>query len=380
MLGILRLIEYGLPHSGARESSGGEFVNDMQDIEAEVKDYYGRELQSSDDLKTNACCTLVQHPDHIKSALANIHEEVLNRYYGCGLTIPALIDGLQVLDLGSGAGRDCYLLAQLVGKDGFVLGLDMTEEQLAVAERHVDWHRQRFGYNQSNVEFVQGNIQDLAGAGIDSQRFDLIVSNCVVNLASNKEAVLQEAHRVLKDGGEFYFSDVYCNRRLPVELVNDREMYGECLGGALYWSDFLNLARRSGFTDPRIVESHRIDIENDSLQVKAAGYRFYSVTHRLFKLPGLEPACEDYGQAVIYKGGVKEQPQAFRLDDHHVFQQGKVSPVCGNTWMMLAETRYRDYFEFIGNFDVHYGIFPGCGVEMPYKENPEDEGEAGACC
>ncbi len=353
-----------------------------QQVEEEVRDYYGKQLQGSADLKTNVCCTVSPYPESIRSALANIHEEVITRYYGCGLTIPVHIKGLRILDLGSGTGRDCYLLSQLVGEGGSVLGVDMTDEQLAVANGHLDWHREKFGYSRSNVSFVKGNIQDLGAAGIESNQFDVIVSNCVVNLATNKRAVLEEAHGVLKEGGEFYFSDVYCDRRLPEELASDREIYGECLGGALYWNDFLNLARECGFNDPRIVESHRIAIENESVAAKLEGYRFYSVTHRLWKLPDLETACEDYGQAVIYQGGVAEQPEQFKLDDHHVFHKGKAATVCGNTWMMLANTRYKDYFDFIGNFDTHYGIFPGCGTEMPYRENPDDESitPGSSCC
>ncbi len=357
-------------------------MNDLSNTEADVREYYGKELQSSADLKTNACCTPAAMPVAIKTALTQIHDEVLTRYYGCGLTIPTAVDGLDVLDLGSGSGRDCYLLAQLVGEKGSVVGIDMTDEQLAVANQHLDWHREKFGYAQSNVSFVKGNIQDLQSAGCEDAQFDLIISNCVINLATDKQAVLEEAHRVLKEGGEFYFSDVYCDRRLPAELASDKEIYGECLGGALYWNDFLTLARESGFADPRIVESRRLEIENSAIEAKLEGYRFYSVTHRLFKLPELEPACEDYGQAVIYKGGVAEQANAFRLDDHHLFIKGKVTTVCGNTWMMLADTRYRDYFEFIGDFSTHYGIFPGCGVEIPYQDETDAVAatNGGACC
>jgi len=354
----------------------------VDEIEQEVQDYYGRELQGSEDLKTNACCTVSDMPRSIKDGLKNIHEEVVSRYYGCGLTIPTHIDGLRVLDLGSGAGRDCYLLAQLVGEKGSVLGIDMTAEQLEVANRHLEWHRDRFGYRQSNVSFAKGNIQDLQSAGVQSADFDAIVSNCVVNLAADKEAVLSEAHRVLKEGGEFYFSDVYCDRRIPAELVNDRELYGECLSGALYWNDFFSLAKRVGFSDPRIVDSRRLTIENESVLRKTQGFRFYSVTHRLFKLPDLEPACEDYGQAVKYLGGVVEQPHRFQLDDHHLFDKDKVVPVCGNTWMMLAHTRYRSFFEFYGSFDEHFGIFPGCGTDLPYQENPIEKSTpaSGASC
>ena len=337
-------------------------------LEEEVQDYYGKELQGSDDLKTNACCTDVSYSSRIKKALTNIHDEVLTRYYGCGLTIPTQIQGLRILDLGSGAGRDCYLLSQLVGENGYVLGIDMTDEQLEVANRHVEWHQSKFSYQNSNVDFVKGNIQNLREAGIETEYFDIIVSNCVVNLAANKQAVLEEAFRVLKEGGEFYFSDVYCDKRISQHLTNDKELYGECLSGALYWNDFLNLAKTVGFTDPRIVDSRRLTIENDSVLEKIEGYKFYSVTHRLFKLPALEPACEDYGQAVKYLGGVEEQPNNFKLDDHHLFELGKTLPVCGNTWLMLANTRYREYFEFYGDFERHFGIFAGCGTETPYSE------------
>lgn len=357
-------------------------MNEMSKVEAEVRDYYGKELQSSEDLKTNVCCTVVQYPQSIKQALANIHEEVLTRYYGCGLTIPTSIQGLDVLDLGSGTGRDCYLLSQLVGEEGSVTGIDMTDEQLEIANRHVEWHREKFGFSQANVRFVKGNIQDLGAAGIESAQFDVIVSNCVVNLATDKRAVLAEAFRVLKEGGEFYFSDVYCNRRLPPELAQDRELYGECLGGALYWNDFQNLAKECGFNDPRIVESHGISIENDALAARLEAYQFYSVTYRLFKLPELEPACEDYGQAIKYLGGVEEQENFFQLDDHHLFEKGRITPVCGNTLMMLQNTRFEQYFEFYGDFSTHYGIFPDCGTDMPYQQqaDADQSPRSSSCC
>ncbi len=354
-------------------------MKEVTQLETEVQEYYGKELQGSDDLKTNACCTADSHPPRIKEALKRIHDEVITRYFGCGLTIPTLVQDLRVLDLGSGAGRDCYLLSQLVGENGSVVGIDMTDEQLAVANTHIDWHREKFSYAESNVNFVKGNIQNLASAGLTDEDFDLIISNCVVNLAANKKAVLSEAHRVLKEGGEFYFSDLYCDRRIPQHLVNDRELYGECLSGALYWNDFANLAKEVGFADPRIVDSRRLSIENDAVQKKTEGYRFYSVTYRLFKLPELEAACEDYGQAVKYLGGLDEEPLRFKLDEHHIFEVGKIMPVCGNTWFMLANTRYRSFFEFYGNFENHYGIFEGCGTAMPYDENVEAGGDP-ACC
>ena len=91
-------------------------------LHSDVQHYYGKELQQSEDLKTNACCTLVAPPKHILNALANVHDEVVAKYYGCGLTIPNELMGLRILDLGSGSGRDCYIAAQLVGECGAALG------------------------------------------------------------------------------------------------------------------------------------------------------------------------------------------------------------------------------------------------------------------
>lgn len=102
----------------------------------EVSEYYGKTLSTSDDLATNACCTGAAPPPKVRAALANVHPEVIAKYYGCGLCIPDELSGLAVLDLGSGSGRDCYVLAQLVGKDGSVVGVDMTDEQIAVARKH----------------------------------------------------------------------------------------------------------------------------------------------------------------------------------------------------------------------------------------------------
>ena len=346
-----------------------------------VKDYYGKTLKSSKDLKTSACSDCGTLPPRLARLLDNVHPDVRSKYYGCGLVAPSVLEGRRILDLGSGSGRDAYLLAQLVGPTGEVVGVDMTDEQLGTAKEHVEWHAKQFGFARSNVRFLKGYIEKLGELDLEPESFDVVVSNCVINLSVDKPAVLRGAFELLKPGGELYFADVYCDRRLPDAIRNDPVLYGECLGGALYWGDFVPMANGAGFLDPRLVDSRPIDVTHDAVRSKLGEAKFFSATYRLFKLAGLETACEDYGQAVIYKGGLEEEPNAFVLDGHHLIERGKVFPVCGNTWRMLAETRFSNYFDFIGDFSTHYGIFPGCGTSIPFATalSPSGEGGGGCC-
>ncbi|MEP5943492.1 MAG: methyltransferase domain-containing protein, partial [Balneola sp.] len=215
---------------------------------------------------------------------------------------------------------------------------------------------------------------------IEKESLDLIISNCVINLATDKKAVLQGAYDLLKEGGEIYFSDVYSDRRIPQDLIDDPVLYGECLSGALYWNDFLTISKDVGFLDPRTVSSNRITIEDEELMEKVGNINFYSVTYRLMKLPKLESDCEDYGQAVRYKGTIDHNKDAFELDDHHLFEAGRIKTVCGNTYMMLHDTRFKEHFNFWGDFSTHYGIFEGCGGSAPFNTENTNSDEAAPCC
>jgi SAM-dependent methyltransferase len=276
-------------------------------------------------------------------------------------------------------------LAQLVGPEGHVVGVDMTEEQISVAVQYRDYHAKRFGYPQSNVTLHTGYIEQLDELPIEPESFDLVVSNCVVNLSPDKAAVLRGAYRALKPGGELYFADVYADRRVPAEAARDPVLYGECLGGALYWNDFLGLAKGAGFLDPRLVADRPIEITDERIRRAVRDVRFYSATYRLFKIASLESACEDYGQAVVYRGTIAHHPDSFTLDAHHVLPAGKAFPVCGNTFDMLRCGRLSSHFDFIGDKSRHFGIFPGCGMSMPFAAQRPPAAEtpaasAGSCC
>ena len=215
-------------------------------------------------------------------------------------------------------------------------------------------------------------------------------------------------------GGELYFSDVYSSQRVPLSLRRDSVLWGECLSGALYWNDFMRLARESGFGDPRLVTDSPLSLGNARIEQLIGHIQFFSATYRLWKLlPGLEPDCEDYGQAVCYRGSIPSPDLAIvvsgkkncggccsstkpsqgeekqhlmhvcDLDGHHSFRAGKIERVCGNTFRMLKESRFASHFDFFGDFSNHFGIFEGCGKGIPFKSgNASNDCAAGtgSCC
>lgn len=328
---------------------------EMQDS---IKDYYGKVLSTSKDLKTSACCTAPS--DAIKAMLKKVPLEVVEKFYGCGNPTPNGVEGLTILDLGSGSGRDCYVASQMVGPDGFVIGVDMTDEQLKTARDNVDAFTKKMGFPKPNMKFVKGYIERLEEAGIEANSVDLIMSNCVINLSPDKPAVLRGCYRALKDGGEMHFSDVYCDRRLSPEVRAHDVLVGECLGGALYEQDFVRICRQTGFMDPRILEKREIIVEDKALKELLGNARFYSITYRLFKVEGMETLCEDYGQVAYYLGTIPGEPHSYALDDHHVFETNRPMLVCGNSAAMVGDTWLGKHFKVVGDRKVHYGLFP-CG-------------------
>ncbi len=349
----------------------------MSSSRSDVQEYYGKTLKSSDDLKTNACCSAEAFAPHLRPIVSEIHEEVVTRFYGCGSPIPMVLAGRTVLDLGSGTGRDCYILSKLVGEQGRVIGVDMTDEQLEVAQRHRDYHADKFGFEKSNVRFLKGYIEDLAALDIADDSIDVVVSNCVINLSPDKRRVFSEILRVLKPGGELYFADILSGRRIPESLQRDPVLVGECLGGALYIEDFRRLLAELGCLDYRVVSMSPLDIEDEAIAKKLGPIPFYSMTIRAFKLP-LEDRCEDYGQTATYQGNLAESPAAFALDQHHLFEAGKVIPVCSNTAAMLSATRYAPYFRIVGDCSTHFGLFD-CHHDEALEPGIEKR-NAGSCC
>lgn len=323
-------------------------------MEEAVKEYYGKTLKTKYDLQTNACkCSMGNFPKAHKNILLMIHDEIATKFYGCGSPIPFDIKGCTVVDLGCGTGRDVYLASALVGETGKVIGIDMTREQLATARKYIDYHREKFGYDKTNVEFIKGDIENIQ---VDNGSIDVVISNCVINLTNNKENVFAEIYRILKYGGELLFSDVFADRRIPQTLASDPILYGECLTGALYIEDFRRMVNKVGFLDYRVVSRSPIMIENQGIKDILGDIKFFSITIRTFKLPSIEDRCEDYGQSVTYQGSINENPEVFNLDECHSFPKNENVRVCGNTADMLSKTRYGKHF-IVTERGQHQGLF-----------------------
>lgn len=330
----------------------------MEDVKKAVSVYYGQQILKTEDLAYDACCTT----DYDPALLANLTEEVLEKRYGCGSPVPEGLDGATVLDLGCGAGADCFIAAQLVGPNGKVIGVDMTDEQLDVARRNVEPHMKNFGYPRANVEFRKGYIEEIP---VEADSVDVVISNCVINLSQDKQRVFDEIWRVLKPGGELYIADIVADRRVPAHLQSDEVLWSECLTGAAYVEDLRRITERAGFADLRIVKSRGL---SDVIE----GIRFASRTMRAFKLP-LEDRCEDFGQVAVYQGTLAATPKSFTLDDQHVFDAGVPTRVCKNTADMLSQSRFAGHF-LVSEPLAHIGTFD-CA---PAESSIWDSGSS--CC
>ncbi|XP_029111306.1 arsenite methyltransferase [Scleropages formosus] len=309
------------------------------EVHERVQKYYGTRLQSSGDLQTSAACSLPRGRVAASTldALALLHPEVCARYFGCAFVVPEKLQACKVLDLGSGSGRDCYLLSRLVGPSGWVVGLDMTEELVSAARKYIQYHQEKFGYEKPNTIFIQGYMERLDESGIRSDFFDVVVSNCVICLCPDKKAVLEEACRVLKDGGEFFFSDMYASKVIPENLKEDPVLWGEGMSGSLYWRDLIALAQEVGFSVPRLVTASHIIVHSSELLKKTGDITYASSTYRMFKLP------KDIVKAdavVTYKGTVPECSDQLNFDASHTFKTEVPVLVDGETAVILQHSRF----------------------------------------
>ncbi|CAF4875438.1 unnamed protein product [Rotaria sp. Silwood1] len=355
----------------------------MTNVHEDVQNYYGQQLQQTTDLKTDACCSKADVPSFIKDILKKIHPEVVAKYYGCGLVFPPKLEGCRVLDLGSGAGRDVYILSSLVGAQGYVVGVDMTKEQLDVANRFIDYHTKAFGFEKANVEFRLGKIEQLTDdSGMKTNSFDVIVSNCVVNLSPDKKKVLQQVYEMLKPGGEFYFSDVYADRPVPEDLRQNKILWGECLSGAICESDLISGALAVGFTRPILVATDPIGINNVELQKLLGDIKFTSCTYRLFKSKSIDKSTnsdDKLGALVTYQTSIVHYENEFQFNESITFKlHGEPQYLNAELVKMLRMSRYSDNFKFEPITDEKQ--IPNTTNQVSNQQKSNDQSSSSCCC
>ena len=235
-----------------------------EDIKKVVREGYGKiaENKTSCCSPMSPCCgnsnlkiitDVSKSVGYVDDDLASVPEGA-NLGLGCGnpVAMASLKKGEIVLDLGSGAGVDCFLAAKRVGETGHVIGVDMTPEMLKRARENA-----KKG-NYKNVEFRLGEIENLP---VEDNYVDAIISNCVVNLSPDKESVFKEAFRVLKPGGRLMVSDIVLLKKLPDSVKKSISAYIGCLAGAAMKEDYLGAIRAAGFTDVKVISASPYPVE-----------------------------------------------------------------------------------------------------------------------
>lgn len=311
------------------------------------------------------CCPV----EYAADFLSVIPAEILERDYGCGDPTPFVKSGETVLDLGSGGGKLCYILAQVVGKKGRVIGVDCNREMLGLARRHQQTVADRIGV--SNVDFRYGLIQDLKldldllgreleqhpvrdPAGwltlrqleerlrhdqpmIPDDTVDCVVSNCVLNLVrqQDRRQLFAEIFRVLRRGGRAAISDIVSDEDVPAHLERDPELWSGCISGAFREDKFLEAFAEAGFHGIQVVKRQR-----DPWRT-VGGIEFRSVTVVASK--GKQGPCLECNQAVVYRGPFKKVED----DDGHVYPRGSRMAVCDKTFHLLQREPYAGLFDAI---------------------------------
>jgi arsenite methyltransferase len=326
---------------------------------------YARYAAAAQAVEPALCCPV----EYAADFLTVIPDEVIERDYGCGDPTPYLRPGETVLDLGSGAGKLCYIAAQVVGPTGRVMGVDCNFEMLSLARRHAPTVAERLGF--ANVEFRYGLIQDLrldlerlgdelskrpaadsAGflglpsvAGrlcrahplVADNSIDCVVSNCVLNLVrqQDRHQLFSEVFRVLRHGGRAAISDIVSDEEVPASPRENPELWSGCIAGAFREDEFLAAFEQAGFHGIQIVKR-----QSEPWQT-VEGIEFRSVTVVAHK--GKQGPCLERRQAVVYRGPFKSVID----DDGHVYFRGERMAVCDKTYQLLQQDPYAGMFEQI---------------------------------
>ena len=238
------------------------------DTHTQVNRFYSEAAEETKEDILNPVCYDAAVMDHIPAAMRY-------RSYGCGSPVleADVRTGETVVDLGSGTGIECFIAGRLVGAAGRVVGIDMGDTMLALAEKAREQVAGNLGY--ANVSFKKAFLESLP---LEDASVDVVISNCVVNLSPDKRRVFSEIFRVLKPGGRLVISDITFSGHIPIDIKYNESLRGECIGGALGYMDLFGLLNDTGFSESEVLKGY--------LYRTVKGHDFYSVTYRAFKPVG----------------------------------------------------------------------------------------------
>jgi len=308
-----------------------------------VREFYG---EAAEQPQAELCCPVQPNAEDLE----HIPKEVVERFYGCGspVTAAALLPGESMVDLGSGAGIDCFIAAKYVGAEGHVYGVDMTDQMLSVARDCRPRVAAALGYDA--VEFRKGYLEEIP---VEDATADVVTSNCVINLSPDKPRVFREIWRVLKDHGRLVVADIVSDRDVPPKMRADGQLWGECISGALTEEAFLAGVEKAGF--------YGVSVLKKTFWREVQGCAFYSVTVRGYKFEK-KAGCQFIGQYAVYLG-----PQKAVVDEEgHLFPRGEAVEVCTDTAAKLSHAPYVSSF----------AIVDGPNGVREVTESPDDD----ACC
>lgn len=246
------------------------------EIKQVVKERYSRVIE------TRSCGCSSSKNDSWVEGYDKLEGYTKGADYGLGCGIPTEFANIQigniVLDLGSGAGNDVFVARAIVGEEGYVLGIDFTENMIAKANENLA----KSGF--TNVEFRKGDIEDMP---IDDNSIDVVISNCVINLVPDKKKAFAEIYRVLKPGGHFCISDMVVNGHMADDLRKDLELYAGCISGAVSEDEYLGMFQEIGFTNPEIKKSRQVITSRERLGIRYSPERadaMWSLADKLFSI------------------------------------------------------------------------------------------------
>lgn len=311
-----------------------------KDIRDSVNEFYSAAALRPEE---SLCCAASYREEDV----SHIPKEVLNISYGCGspVAFAGIKEGEILVDLGSGGGIDCFIAAKMVGMNGRVYGIDMTDDMLLKSRDASSKVALNLGYDI--VEFKKGYLEEIP---LEGETADVITSNCVINLSPDKEGVLKEIYRVLKHGGRFCISDIVTDKDVPEDMRADRNLWGECLSGAMKEYDFMRAAKESGF--------YGLHNLSKSLYREIENIRFYSITLRGYKFKKGKD-CVYAGHFAVYNGPFKSVWD----DEGHEYPAGQPVEVCTDTVEKLKMQPYAGQFTILdpeaGSVEEPAACLPG---------------------